>query len=246
MWPTGRPSPRSRPRAARSCSRSPRSRRCVRRTGRRIAEQSLLTGMRPLLVPSLADDPTQKVLWSDRHAVRLNGGRAVVEEANGVIYLAMGLRNLGAGIALAPRVVPDARTGLRQRPARRCRRLSVASPSISTSHRVARGIGKGRSARTTTLYAPGLRGHRAAPALHDRSSLRRPTRWPTHDQPLHRPAGERRRLVLPSGTPLEPRSTRPALTLGAGSGRIRSARQWRRPTGPGAEPRSNRHGVRGS
>lgn len=66
----------------------------------RIAEQSLLTGMRPLLVPSLADDPTQKVLWSDRHAVRLNGGRAVAEEANGVIYLAMGLRNLGAGIAL--------------------------------------------------------------------------------------------------------------------------------------------------
>lgn len=66
----------------------------------RIAEQSLLTGMRPLLVPSLADDPTQKVLWSDRHAVRLGGGRAVAEDANGVIYLAMGLRNLGAGIAL--------------------------------------------------------------------------------------------------------------------------------------------------
>jgi hypothetical protein len=27
--------------------------------------------MRPLLVTSLADDPVQKVLWSDRHAVRL-------------------------------------------------------------------------------------------------------------------------------------------------------------------------------
>ena len=66
----------------------------------RIAEQTLLTGMRPLLVPSLADDPPQKVLWSDRHAVRLAGGRAIIEQAGSVIYLAMGLRNLGAGIAL--------------------------------------------------------------------------------------------------------------------------------------------------
>jgi hypothetical protein len=66
----------------------------------RIAEQALLAGMRPLLVPSLADDPIQKVLWSDRHVVRLAGGRATVEAEGGVIYLAMGLRNLGAGIAL--------------------------------------------------------------------------------------------------------------------------------------------------
>ena len=56
--------------------------------------------MRPLLVPSLADDPVQKVLWGDRHAARLNGGRAIVELANDVIYLAIGVRNLGAGIAL--------------------------------------------------------------------------------------------------------------------------------------------------
>ena len=66
----------------------------------RVAEQALLTGMRPLLVTSLGDDPVQKVLWSDRHAVRLAGGRAVFEEANGVFYLAIGLRNVGSGIAL--------------------------------------------------------------------------------------------------------------------------------------------------
>ena len=36
----------------------------------RIAEESLLTGMRPLLVPSLMDDPMHKVLWSDRHTAR--------------------------------------------------------------------------------------------------------------------------------------------------------------------------------
>src|SRR5262245_55503925 len=56
--------------------------------------------MRPLLIPSRFDDPTQKVLWSDQHVARLNGGRAIAEEANGVIYLAIGLRNVGSGIAL--------------------------------------------------------------------------------------------------------------------------------------------------
>ncbi len=66
----------------------------------RIAEQVLLTGMRPLLIPSLADDPVQKVVWSDRHAVRLNGARAVAHAEDGVIYLAIGLRNVGSGIAL--------------------------------------------------------------------------------------------------------------------------------------------------
>ena len=66
----------------------------------RIAEQALRAGLRPLLVQSRAADPDQKVLWQDRHAVHLTGGRAIVEENDGVIYLAMGLRNAGAGIAL--------------------------------------------------------------------------------------------------------------------------------------------------
>ena len=66
----------------------------------RVAEASLLTRMRPLLLPSLFDDPAHKVLWSDQHAVHVSGGRAVVEEVDGVIYLAMSLRNVGAGLAL--------------------------------------------------------------------------------------------------------------------------------------------------
>ena len=45
----------------------------------RVAERALLAGLRPLLVASLADDPPQKVLWSDMHAIRLNGGRAYAE-----------------------------------------------------------------------------------------------------------------------------------------------------------------------
>jgi hypothetical protein len=66
----------------------------------RIAEESLLTGMRPLLIPSLSDDPAHKVLWFDRHAAHISGGRAIFDEEDGVIYLAIGLRNLGTGIAL--------------------------------------------------------------------------------------------------------------------------------------------------
>ena len=56
--------------------------------------------MRPLLVQSLRDDPEQKVLWGDRHGAHLQGGRAVVELTDEAIYLAVGLRNVGAGIAL--------------------------------------------------------------------------------------------------------------------------------------------------
>jgi hypothetical protein len=66
----------------------------------RIAEESLLTAMRPLLVPSLQDDPVHKVLWHDRHTARVEGGRAVFEEEDGVLYFAIGVRNLGTGIAL--------------------------------------------------------------------------------------------------------------------------------------------------
>ena len=66
----------------------------------RIAEEGLLTGLRPLLIPSEGDDPVQKVLWSDFHKASLHGGRAVAEVENEVIYLAMGVRNAGSGIAL--------------------------------------------------------------------------------------------------------------------------------------------------
>jgi hypothetical protein len=82
----------------------------------RIAEETLLTAMRPLLVPSLSDDPVHKVLWSDRHTARVGGGRAVVEQQDDVIYLAMGLRNLGTGIALLHGWYPAPGFALQDRP----------------------------------------------------------------------------------------------------------------------------------
>jgi len=66
----------------------------------RIAEQALLAGLRPLVVPSLRGAPPQKALWRGGHAANVEGGRGLVEEVDGVIYLALSLRNLGTGIAL--------------------------------------------------------------------------------------------------------------------------------------------------
>ena len=66
----------------------------------RVAEESLLSGLRPLLVPSLGGDPVHKALWADRHVAKVEGGRAVIERGGDVIYLALGLRNVGSGIAL--------------------------------------------------------------------------------------------------------------------------------------------------
>ena len=66
----------------------------------RVAEAALLSGMRPLLLASLFDDPTHKLLWSDLHAEHLEGGRAILKREGEVIYLALGLRNVGSGLAL--------------------------------------------------------------------------------------------------------------------------------------------------
>ena len=94
----------------------------------RIAERALLAGMRPLVVHSLADDPVHKVLWNDGHTARVSGGRAVAELDRGVIYLAAGIRNVGAGIALLHGWYPMAQLALSDVPHREpdeFRRLTI-------------------------------------------------------------------------------------------------------------------------
>src|SRR6202042_257108 len=67
----------------------------------RIAELALQEQRRPLLVQSrLGVDPEQKIMFVDEHWVRVGGGYAVAENVDGVIYLAMSLRNVGAGIGV--------------------------------------------------------------------------------------------------------------------------------------------------
>ena len=66
----------------------------------RAAEQSLLVGLRPLLVPSRLQDETQKAMFGDGKWQRVPGGSATVETENGVIYLTASLRNVGRGIGV--------------------------------------------------------------------------------------------------------------------------------------------------
>ena len=66
----------------------------------RIAEIALQEQRRPLLVQSRLDDPTQKIMFGDQHWVTVEGGRGAAEHVDGIVYLTMGLRNVGAGIGV--------------------------------------------------------------------------------------------------------------------------------------------------
>lgn len=66
----------------------------------RVAERSLLAGLRPLLVSSRRDDPPQKIYFADQHYVAAAGGMAGVEVTDQAVYLGISLRNAGSGIAV--------------------------------------------------------------------------------------------------------------------------------------------------
>jgi hypothetical protein len=66
----------------------------------RVAERSLLAGLRPLLMPSRAEDPALKVGFMDNHFVMVPGASATAEVAESAIYLTMSVRNFGNGIAI--------------------------------------------------------------------------------------------------------------------------------------------------
>jgi hypothetical protein len=66
----------------------------------RVAERALMEGLRPLLMPSRLDDPVQKVGFSDGHVLRVDGGRAAAAATPDAVYLAMSVKNVGAGIAV--------------------------------------------------------------------------------------------------------------------------------------------------
>jgi hypothetical protein len=66
----------------------------------RIAERTLLVGLRPVLSPSRPQDLAEQVQFADGRVFQVEGGRATVLDDGGVIYLAIPLRNVGAGIAV--------------------------------------------------------------------------------------------------------------------------------------------------
>ena len=66
----------------------------------RVAEQSLLAGLRPLLIPSRPEDVPQKVSFADDHYVLSPGGGGIAEATDSAIYLTISVRNVGSGIAV--------------------------------------------------------------------------------------------------------------------------------------------------
>jgi hypothetical protein len=66
----------------------------------RVAEQSLLEGLRPLLLAAKLDDPPQKIGFVDDKWFIAEGGRGIAEVGDSAVYLAIPLRNVGSGIAV--------------------------------------------------------------------------------------------------------------------------------------------------
>jgi hypothetical protein len=66
----------------------------------RVAELALQEQRRPVLVNSRTEDRAETVTFRGDHRVSVPGGGAVVEAADDAVYLALGVRNVGAGIAV--------------------------------------------------------------------------------------------------------------------------------------------------
>jgi len=66
----------------------------------RVAELSLLAGLRPLIIPSSEGDQPITVWFSDDVTLEVPGGEAAVGLAGGAVYIALSLRNVGPGIGI--------------------------------------------------------------------------------------------------------------------------------------------------
>jgi hypothetical protein len=66
----------------------------------RLAEQSLMVGLRPVLVPSREDDPLERVRFGDDTVLTVHGHGGAVELDDENIYMAIALRNGGSGLAV--------------------------------------------------------------------------------------------------------------------------------------------------
>lgn len=92
----------------------------------RVAERSLLAGIRPLLMPSHLEDPPVKVGFADDHWMMVPGGGGAADVTPEAVYLAMSLRNAGSGIAVLHgwRLWTERRLGADERPADDFNRLT--------------------------------------------------------------------------------------------------------------------------
>jgi hypothetical protein len=88
----------------------------------RVAELSLAAGLRPVLIPSREDDPTESVRFGDRQVLTVHGHGGAAIHANDTLYMAMAVRNGGAGLAVVHgwRVEPRGSPQNRGREGERC------------------------------------------------------------------------------------------------------------------------------
>ena len=66
----------------------------------RVAELSLLAGLRPLIVSSSPEDAPVRAGFGDGVGLTVPGGGAAVEVVEGRVYIALSLRNVGPGIGV--------------------------------------------------------------------------------------------------------------------------------------------------
>jgi hypothetical protein len=66
----------------------------------RVAERTLLAGIRPVLVPSRQQDPEQKIGFMDNRWIKVPGGQAATDVSDDAVYLVISLRNVGSGLAV--------------------------------------------------------------------------------------------------------------------------------------------------
>ncbi|MFE0458391.1 hypothetical protein ACFW1A_03905 [Kitasatospora sp. NPDC058965] len=64
------------------------------------AERAVLASLRPLLVASTLEAPSQKLIWMDGHACRLTGSAGYLRVTDENLYLAASLRNIGPGLGV--------------------------------------------------------------------------------------------------------------------------------------------------
>jgi len=66
----------------------------------RVAERSLLAGLRPVLIPSREDDLEERTRFGDGVVLTVPGHGAAVDFVDDKLYMAIALRNGGSGVAV--------------------------------------------------------------------------------------------------------------------------------------------------
>lgn len=89
-------------------------------TSMKVAQQSMMIGLRPVLMPSRQNDSMQKIMFGDQQWFKLPGGAAIGdirgEDGDETVYLAISVRNAGNGLAVIHgwRFYPERPTGTDQ------------------------------------------------------------------------------------------------------------------------------------